>query len=284
MRSECILCHNKTVDKLIAKFNPNKDSTRIFKEGTSALLVKEYNNPYVATEIYRLARNILNNDDLYKEEKQNANMLLLKDYDLWKELIRSNKNQFKKAAKLAVAGNVIDYGAHSVPDEIEKQIILILEQGLTIDETDQLLQKVKQAKSILYLGDNAGEIVFDKLFIEEMNHPNTTYVVRDRPVINDVTFNDIEQIRMDDICDVISNGYDAPSTLLDFCSGQFLREYNNADLVISKGQGNFEGLMNTNNPKIFFMLMAKCDPMAKMLGVKKGDMVIKQLKKKVNGL
>jgi len=278
MRSECNICHNKTVEKLIAKFEPNDNAIGIFQAGTSKLLEKNYDNPYLATQIHRLARNVLNNDSLYRDEKISANRILLQDYESWRQMIVTDKNPFKKAATMAVAGNIIDYGAHSVPSDIKMQINSILEQELAFDDTALLKKKIQEANSILYLGDNAGEIVFDKLFIELLDHDNVTYVVRDKPVINDVTFDDIEQVNMREVCNVISNGYDAPSTLLDFCSKQFIEAYNSADLIISKGQGNFEGLMNTKNSKIFFLLMAKCNPMAEMLGVKKGDMVVKQLK------
>ncbi len=140
-----------------------------------------------------------------------------------------------------------------------------------------LRDKINGSEKILYLGDNAGEIVFDKLFIETMQHPDVTFVVRGKPVINDVTFEDVRQTRIDNVCKVISNGYDAPSTLLEFCSEEFLDKFNTADLVISKGQGNFEGLMYTTHPNVFFLLMAKCEPMAELLGVNKGEMIITKL-------
>jgi hypothetical protein len=126
----------------------------------------------------------------------------------------------------------------------------------------------------LYLGDNCGEIVFDKLFIETMDHPNVTFAVRGNPVINDATLEDAAQVGLDNVCRVISNGFDAPSTLLEFCSDEFAEAYNNADLVISKGQGNFEGLMESRHPNEFFLLIAKCWPIANLLGVGKNDMVV----------
>jgi hypothetical protein len=143
--------------------------------------------------------------------------------------------------------------------------------------TAELKNEISKAKSVLYLGDNCGEIVFDKLFIETMKHQNITFVVRGAPVINDVTLEDANQVGMDNICRVISNGFDAPSTLIELCSDEFAAEYNNADLIISKGQGNFEGLMESTHPNIFFLLIAKCDPIAKLLGVNKNDMVVSKL-------
>jgi uncharacterized protein with ATP-grasp and redox domains len=283
MREECHLCVNKTVEKLINKFDVDEKGVDLFKVGSAEIINNEYDNPYLATQIYRLARHVFNNDNLYEEEKVSANQLLLNSYNYYEKLVETDNDPFRKAAILAVAGNVIDYGAHSVPDNIEKQISKLLYKELAIDDSFELQQEIQKAGSVLYLGDNAGEIVFDKLFIETMKHPNVTYVVRDKPVINDVTFDDIEQTQLNKVCKVISNGYDAPSTLLEYCSSEFLHAYSTADLIISKGQGNFEGLMNSNNPKIFFLLMAKCNTMAEMLGVKKGEMVVKHLKQKING-
>lgn len=280
MKDECYACHLKTVEKLTDKFKLDTNDSSLLLNGTAKLLRKhkESSNPNLATAIHRLAKNIIKNINLYEQEKLEANKLLMSEYDAWEKLIKTNKNSFNKAAKLAVIGNVIDYGAHAVSDNISLQINDLLKKELKIDESNNLFQKIKEAKSILYLGDNAGEIVFDKLFIETIQHPNITYVVRGKPIINDVTFNDVEYTGIDKICQVISNGYDAPSTLLEHCSEEFINAYESADLIISKGQGNFEGLMNSENSKIFFMLMAKCRPMAELLGVNKNDLVIKQLK------
>jgi hypothetical protein len=201
----------------------------------------------------------------------------LSGYKNWELLVKQSSDPLYTAVKLAVAGNVIDYGAQSVPDDINSQINILIKGKFKIDHTAELFRKIREAKSILYLGDNAGEVVFDKLFIETLQHPNVTYVVRGMPVINDVTFFDTEQVGFSGVCHVISNGYDAPSTILEYCSDEFLKLYHNADLIISKGQGNFEGLMNEQKENLYFLLMAKCEPMAKMLKVVKGDMIVTNL-------
>jgi hypothetical protein len=112
-----------------------------------------------------------------------------------------------------------------------------------------------------------------------MQHPRVTFAVRDQPVINDVTRNEARQVEMNKLCKIISNGYDAPSTLLEHCSPGFKRTYEKADLIISKGQGNFEGLMDENRSDLFFLFMAKCQPIAEMVDVERGSMLIKQNKK-----
>ena len=279
MKSECYFCHIKTVEKLINKFKPQEDQAEDFIFAIHSLLEnnKETINPELATYIHRLAKDKLQVDDLYAEEKLAANRLLESDYPYWRSFVNESTDPFAVAAKLAVVGNIIDYGAHSLQGDLVAQIKALNTQALSVDKTAALKEALSVAQSVLYLGDNAGEIVFDKLFIETINHPNLTFVTRGAPVINDVTVEDALALGFGDICKVIDNGYDAPSTLLDFCSEDFLYAYNHADLIISKGQGNFEGLMHENHPNTYFMLIAKCRPMAEMLGVKKNNMVITKL-------
>ena len=279
MKQECFFCHTKTVEKLIRKFNPPADVAEDFLRSVNLLFGKEWEttNPHLATQIHRLAKEKLNVADLYKEEKFNANEMLLEHYGFWKSLVAESKNPFLTAAKLAVTGNVIDYGAHSLNgDDIVAQIKELTSNTLAVDETEELFDRLQKAESVLYIGDNAGEIVFDRLFIETINHPNIIFAVRGYPVINDVTIDDVKQTGIDKLCKIITNGNDAPSTLLEYCPDEFMKTYDQADVIIAKGQGNFEGLMNEKKDNLFFMLMAKCDPIAGMLGVNKGDMLVKK--------
>ena len=281
MRHECYFCHTKTIEKLIEKFKPEDVVAEDFVFTVNQLLFENRNqsNPYCATLIHRIAKQKINNENLYAAEKRNANKLFLEQYNRLKDWVNKSSNSLHLAAKLAVAGNIIDYGAHTVSGDIEQQVHSLMKNDFARDETVELFEQLQKAKSVLYLGDNAGEIVFDKLFLETINHPNVTYVVRGKPVINDVTLEDAEQCGMADLCEVITNGYDAPSTLLDYCSDEFLEKFHTADLVISKGQGNFEGLMNCERENLFFMLMAKCKPIADLLGVNKGNLLVTKIKK-----
>lgn len=122
--------------------------------------------------------------------------------------------------------------------------------------------------------------MFDKLFIEAIMHPLLVYAVRGGPIINDATMDDARYCGMDKVADVISNGYDAPSTILEHCSPAFREVFEHADVIISKGQGNFEGLCGKTNKPIFFLLMAKCDVIADALKVQKGSFVIQHTKAK----
>ena len=283
MRHECYFCHIKTIEKLIEKFKPDAKTAESFISAVHKMLADNWalENPQLATEIQRVAKHYLSDTNLYSEEKLAANSLLLEDYSHWKQLVNESDSPFSTAVKLAVIGNIIDYGAHSVSDDISQQIDSFLQKDLAINMVEKLQNEIKKAKHILYLGDNCGEIVFDKLLIETIDNPNVIFAVRGKPVINDATLMDACQVGMDKVCKVISNGFDAPSTLLEFSSAEFIKEYQRADLIISKGQGNFEGLMNDSHANIFFMLIAKCDPIADLLNVNKNDMVVTQISSKL---
>lgn len=276
MREACYDCHIKTVEDLIGKFKPATAVADRFRKASQEYLLSNsgQSNPLIATGIHRLASRIMQQSDLYQEEKSALNSLLLGHYEYFKRYLKKQKDPLYMAAKLAVIGNIIDYGAHSVPADIKEEAKRLLGHPLKIDETRNLFEAIQKAESILYIGDNAGEIVFDKLFIEFLEHPGITYAVRGKPVINDVTFRDAYQVGINEFCQLIHNGDDAPSTLLENCSKDFVRKFNESDLVIAKGQGNFEGLMHSSHPNLFFMLMAKCSPIAELLNTDPGSMII----------
>ena len=279
MRQECYQCHIKTLNHLIDKFNPEDDKARVLTDKVYEILRSNdaFNNPELATKVQRVAKKHLKTNDLYACEKVTINEELLSDYAFWKSVVEDSEDPFLTAARLSVIGNIIDFGAHTAKDDIKAQIETLLNSDLAINKAQILKEKICNAGSVMILGDNCGEIVFDKLFIETFKHPNVIYVVRGEPVLNDVTMVDADQVGMHDVCKVISNGYDAPSTLVEYCSAEFLEVFDAADLIISKGQGNFEGLMNSSNSNLFFMLIAKCDPVAQLLNVNKNDMVITTL-------
>ncbi|MFA7116812.1 MAG: ARMT1-like domain-containing protein [Bacteroidales bacterium] len=284
MRHICYFCHLRSVGELIEKFNPSEEISDLLIQKVHNSLTQNWDapNPQIAAGFHRIVKEVLGINDLYASEKESANKVLLKDYDYWKLFVNNSENPFQTAARLAVVGNIIDYGAHSLKGELITQIKELLKTSLYLDETESLRKAVAQAKSILYLGDNAGEAVFDKLFIEKIydsvkgnkNYPKVTFVCRGTPVINDMTLEDAKRVGIDKVCEIIDNGSDAPSTVLPECSLEFQKRYKEADLIISKGQGNLEGLVFEHHPNTYFMLIAKCKPMAEILSIPTMKMVV----------
>ena len=243
--------------------------------------------PKMGREIFRIVKGITGKDDPFRKIKQKSNKLVLDIYPKLKEEIRSSDDKLLTAVELAIAGNVIDYGVKNsldVDKEIEKilagDFVGVEKSSKKSFDYQEFKDALNNAESVLYLGDNAGEIVFDKLLIEELSNilPDTkiTYVVRDKPVINDVLMEDAVSCGLDKIVDVISSGCDAPGTILDICSKEFLELYESAELIISKGQGNFETLADEKRP-IFFLFKVKCPVIANHTGFNLGDIVLKKI-------
>lgn len=230
--------------------------------------------PETGDLIYQKVREITGVEDPYKKIKESNIYEALALYPKLKQVVNNSDNRLLTAIRIAIAGNVIDFGVgkeFSIIEDVEK----ILVQEFAIFDFKEFIYQLEKAKSILYLGDNAGESVFDKILIEEMGKP-VTYVVRDVPVINDVTVEDAISSGLDDVAEIISSGSSAPGTILNLCNDAFLTRFNHADMIISKGQGNYEGLSNVDR-SVFFLLKAKCYVIANNLNVKENDIVLKMI-------
>ncbi len=276
----CFFCFARAFERLIEKENLSPEEKRCFASDMFGLFnqVKhDFSIPMISRELHVLLNQYSNNPDPYQEAKKQSNDLVLGMYPELKEIVFKADNQFETALRLAIAGNIIDYGISNHFD-LQGTIDKVLNSDFAVDDSVELKQALSQAKTILYLGDNCGEMVFDKLFIETMMHPNLIYAVRGAPVINDATLDDAKYVGMDIVADVISNGYDAPSTILEHCSAEFMEVFDRADVIISKGQGNLEGLLGKTDKDVYFLLMIKCEVIADALGVKKGDFVVRKNK------
>ncbi len=243
---------------------------------TIGSLIKEFplenTPPETGDVIYRKVREITGVDDPFKEIKKSNINEALALYPEMKGIVNSSGNRLLMAIKLSIAGNIIDLGVRKKYNLIEG-IREIIDQEFAVSHFDRFVAHLEKAKSILYLGDNAGESVFDKLLIEEMHKP-VTYVVREIPVINDVTKQDAIDSGLDTVAEIISSGSSAPATILRLCNDEFINRFNSADMVISKGQGNYEGLSGVQR-SVFFLLKAKCPVIAKDLGVEEDAIVLK---------
>jgi len=235
--------------------------------------------PAIGQKIHRLIREILGQDDPYKDIKDRFNKLALEMYPELEERVRNSEDPFETAVRLAIAGNIIDFGvATSLKEsDIHKTIEQSLSDDLDAGDIEEFRAAVANAKKILYLADNAGEIVFDRLLIEQLPCEKMAVVVKASPVINDATMEDADFAGLDDIVEVIDNGSDGPGTILKTCSQSFLNRFEDADLIISKGQGNYETLSDIDK-NIFFVLKVKCSVIAEELGCEVGKMILLKTK------
>jgi len=233
--------------------------------------------PAIGQKIHRLIRRLIGDNDPYQRIKEQFNNLALKLYPELKERVTESEDPFATAVRLAIAGNIIDFGVKTslTESDVEKTI----EQSLLDHFDDNRIQGFKeavtQAEKILYLADNAGEIVFDRLLIEQLPVERVTVVVKGEPVINDATMQDAVTAGLDKIVEVIDNGSDAPGTILESCSQSFRDRFDKADLIIAKGQGNYETLSDIDK-NIFFVLKAKCPVIARDIGCEVGEMILQK--------
>lgn len=237
-------------------------------------------SPLIGQRIHRRLRQIVGIDDPYRPAKDHQNQIALKMLPELQKKIDTAADPFDMAVKLAIAGNVIDLGVPGAIDEskISEGIKNCLSEPLT-GNSKTLKKAAANARKILYLTDNAGEIAFDKLLVEKLGPSRVIVAVRGGPAINDATMPDARAVGMHEITRVIDNGSDAPGTLLHDCSPSFVKHFKEADIIISKGQGNYETL--SDEPyNIFFLFKAKCHVIAQHAQVKLGSHVIinKELK------
>ncbi len=232
--------------------------------------------PAMAQRIHRLIRKMTGRDDPYRSVKDRFNRLALDVYPELEARVERSANPLETAVRLTIAGNVIDMGVNS--QLTDEQVHEAIDHALNATFEANLAafgEATSNAGDILYLADNAGEIVFDRLLIEQLSPGKVTVAVKGSPIINDATIEDAEATGLTELVKVVDNGSDAPGTILDDCSDAFRRRFDEADLVIAKGQGNYETLSEVGRD-IFFILKAKCPVIARDLDCAVGSLVLRR--------
>lgn len=229
--------------------------------------------PEIGVKIYQRIFEITGIKDPYSDIKQENIRQAKSLIPELKNILKNSEDRLLSAIRIAVAGNVIDFGVNA-DFHIENDMKKILKQDFAIFDYNEFKKTLKNAENILYIGDNCGESVFDSLLIKEMGK-KTYYATREIPVINDVTIDEAIESGLSEVSEVFSSGSYAPATILRQCNKRFMDLFNNADLIISKGQGNYEGLSEITGKPIFFMLKAKCGVISRDLGVDTGSIILK---------
>ena len=230
--------------------------------------------PVMAQRVHRLLRELTGIADPYVAAKMRDNALALSLMPELRERLAVSSDPLSLAVRLAIAGNLIDLGPKQElsAETIQRSIRQVLDEPFSGDvETFRLA--AADAKDILYLADNAGEIVLDRLLVEALGPAKVTVAVRGAPVINDATIDDARAAGLHEIVPVISNGSDAPGTVLEECDAEFRKRFAQADLVISKGQGNFETLSAAPRD-ICFLFKVKCPVISSNVGLPLGTQAL----------
>ncbi|WP_456368690.1 damage-control phosphatase [Thermococcus sp.] len=275
---ECFACAANQCQKIVEM---GTDDLEIRKRGVieAARLmagISEDSIPAVfGSEVFLGVYKVIGNDDPFRNYKELSNRLAEKVVSDIER--RAEKIDLKTALKLAIIGNVIDFAVGYSPERIEEDVKAMLGEELYVDHSDELFERLGKAKTLLYLTDNCGEIYFDRLFVRKLKeafpHLEIYVAGKEGPIINDATVEDLERAGFGEFAKIISTGTRIVGVPLDRVSEEFRETFERADLIIAKGQGNFETLSEIKDDRVFYLLKAKCRPIARELKVPQGSMV-----------
>ncbi len=280
LRLECVVCYlRQALDAAWMATDDKKLHEEVLKKSLAIASDFDLNSCGFTLQgkIKKMMEKILPKVDPYSGVKKKFNSIALGMENKLKDIIKNSEDPFEKSLRISLAGNIIDFGPGIKLNEkvLNEAIKKSFSQKLDRKKVELFKKNIDESKKILFIGDNAGEIVMDKIFIEYLPREKITYVVRGGPAINDATMEDAREVGMLDYVNVITTGLDMPAAILPYCSKSFLDEYNSSDLVIAKGQGNYEVLCDEEK-NIFFLLKIKCPVVAETFRdeYEVGDIVI----------
>lgn len=230
--------------------------------------------PEIARLIHHAVREEISCPDPYREAKQASTREALNILPELRQLIDNSENPLDTAIRLAIAGNIMDFGVMEDFGNLHDTIDRVLSQPFAIDHTEELKELLNSSDHVLFLADNTGETVFDRALIEKIQIP-VIYGVKGSPVLNDATKQDAMEAGLQEVATILSNGSDVPGTLLELCSEDFRNAFEQAPVVIAKGQGNYESLSNAGS-KVFCLLQIKCPVIGEDIGAEKGSIVCRR--------
>lgn len=284
IQDKCIPCTVSQAIK-VADMVGLEDKSKLLRRVFSYLSEVDYkgsSTPELIGEIFALLKDETENDDPYKETREHYNKMFLERLPEFEQEINKAKDRFKQSIKYAIIGNIIDFNPihNLLLSDIEACFKRLKEQQLFIDDSRNLAEEIGKANTLLYLGDNCGEICFDKILIKHMKEMNPNchiyFGTRGKAVVNDSVEADAYAVGMDEYATVISNGDSSLGTVLHRTSEEFQQVYQKADIVIAKGQANYECL-SEEKKNIFFLLMTKCKVIADDIGVPEMQMICMKL-------
>ena len=277
MNLKCVYCTIKKADSSFSKYETDKDKKLEFMKNVFKIISmaeKGDTSPYINAKIMRILNKKFNIGDAYRDIKKEYNNLLISMEEEILKSVHGSEDKLLSALKYAMVGNFIDFGAMDKIDvnELKKLIENADKQEVDIKEYNRFLKELKDTKKIAYICDNAGEIVLDKIFIKVINeiypHIITDVIVRGKYTYNDATVIDAEEVGLTDMVNVTGNGIDIPGTQLNKISPESKKIIDNADLIISKGQGNFETLFGCGK-NIYYIFLCKCDLFTKRFNIER---------------
>ncbi len=257
----------------------DKKAGHIMKKSAGILSRYEMNvtPPEIAAEIYDFVYKTTGVKDPFEKAKKESIQKALQFKTKLQEYVNSSENPLFAAVKVAIAGNVIDLGVNKTFD-LDEEYRLIESMDFKINHYEEFKNRLDNSKTLCYLADNAGENIFDEILIEtikkEKKDIEVFYVVRGKPIINDITADDLKGLDILKYSEIINSGVDTPGFFLPRTNGKSKEIFYGADMVISKGMGNFEVLFGEAKREVFFLFKVKCGAVASEVGAEVGDYVL----------
>lgn len=281
---ECASCFLRQAREALDLATDDEDIKMQVTEKTNKILCSKFRKGAAAnqigTEIHRTIKRETGNPDPYHDLREKSDQIAMQFLPQVEKILKKDKS-LKTYLKAAIVGNVLDFGALGLESDIEGLVISTVEKDLAIDHSPQLEMELKKAKNVLYLADNVGEIVFDKLLIKKLHEYSVevTVALKEYAILNDACLKEALDVGLNEVARLITTGTDSVGVIYQDLSSDFKHEFEEADLVIAKGLGNYEGLgeMYLDDKPVFCLLNAKCKPIARDINVEVGDNVVLKL-------
>ena len=279
MRDKCLPCVVSQVIKT-ANITGVNNKEELLREVFTYLSKMDFDitTPEIIGEVFAMIKKHVGNPDPYKETRNHYNKMFLKLLPEFEKKIEQGEDSFQLAVRYAIVGNIIDFNPihNTLLEDIFDCFVKMENLELAINDSKALKEDILSAKTLLYLGDNCGEICMDKILLKKIKelNPNVKLLfgVRGKPVVNDSITEDAYAVGIDEYAEIIDNGDGSLGTVLNRTSSEFKEVYKKADIVIAKGQANYECLSDENK-NIYFLLMTKCDVIANDIGVPEKKMI-----------
>lgn len=281
LHEACVSCIVEQSLKVAKAINADADLTHKLHSRVEELS-REFSflhtPPQVAAYVYKEMALIAGMSDLYAKQKRDATLKALGYIDKLSHRIATSDEKLLTAIKVAVAGNVIDLAA-KVEFSLEDELESIFCTPFAIDHFEHFRSALEESKSVLLLGDNAGEHIFDKLFLQTIRELYPTkklyFMSRGAPIINDITYDEAISSGLGEVAKVVDSGVDTPGFDYQRATKEARDLFDSVDLVISKGMGNYESLSPTHRGEVCFLLKVKCEVVARSLGQSVGEIICK---------
>jgi len=241
----------------------------------------EENSAKLATRVHAHIYDVIGSKDPYLDLKRRSNLAAEKMLSRAREFVEAHVDSLRAACLVSIAGNVLDFGIDigiDGPEQFGRKFDQVVLQGIGLDQVDRFRTLLEGANNVVYLTDNAGEIVLDRLLVEQIQYMGVQVhgVVKGEPILTDATVDDLKETGMDKVFDSWSTtGQFAVGIDLDRIPKELGQTLRRADLIIAKGMANFESLSEENLRPVVYILRAKCRPVAEAIGARKDDNVVK---------